>query len=180
MLPASANTKSPGKVFWTTGLSGAGKTTVSQLLHRRLIDNGHEVVLLDGDILRQIFGDDLGHSLEQRRIVAWRNIHMCKGISDQSIDVVCATISMFDEVRSWGRSNIPNYHEIYLRVPLSILKERDNRGLYNPLSEGEVRNVPGLDLPWDEPKSSDLVLDNFGDTTVEFIVDKIWPLNSTK
>jgi adenylylsulfate kinase-like enzyme len=180
MPPAPTHAKNTGKVFWTTGLSGAGKTTISQLLHRRLIDNGREVVLLDGDVLRQIFGDDLGYSLNQRRIAAWRNVHLCKGISDQSIDVVCATISMFDEVRSWGRSNIPNYIEIYLRAPLSVLQERDNRGLYNPLSEGEVRNVPGLDLPWDEPKSSHLILDNFGDTTVEVIVDKIWSLNSTK
>jgi adenylylsulfate kinase-like enzyme len=180
MAPGSTQTENSGKVFWITGLSGAGKTTVSQSLHQRLIDSDREVVFLDGDVLRQIFGDDLEYDLAQRRISAWRNIHLCKGISDQSIDVVCATISMFDEIRNWGRSNIQNYYEIYLRVPLSVLKERDENGLYKPLSNGEERNVVGMDLPWDEPIGSDLVIDNFRGLSIEQVVDKIWPLNKPK
>ncbi len=161
-------------MFWITGLSGAGKSTVAKLVRKRLSATNRDIALLDGDAMRCMFGDDLSHNLEQRRISAWRNMRTCKGISDQSINVVCATISMFSDIREWGKTNIPNYHEIYLRVPLATLAERDDRGLYAPLGAGETRNVVGLDLPWDEPDCPDLIVDICSNITPDQAADQIW------
>ena len=85
-----------GSVFWITGLSNAGKSSIAIHLQKKIIAKKRECILLDGDVVRQLFGRDLGYDNNQRRLSAWRNIRLCKGISDQSIDVICATISMFE------------------------------------------------------------------------------------
>ena len=113
-----------GRVFWITGLSGAGKTTIGYLLYTKLKIQKNSIVFLDGDELRKIFGNDLGYSKEDRLKSATRNSRLCKLLSDQGIDVICCTISMFDTIREWNRQNIKNYFEIYLDVSLETLKNR--------------------------------------------------------
>ena len=98
-----------GSVFWFTGLSGAGKTTIGRLFFGLLRERNPAVVFLDGDILREVFGNDLGHSREERLKSAMRNSRLCKMLSDQGIDVVCATISLFRECQEWNRAHIPGY-----------------------------------------------------------------------
>ena len=105
-------------VFWLTGLSGAGKTTIGKLLYQKLKAQKDNVVFLDGDQLRQVFGDDLGYTPDQRLKSAMRNARLCKLLADQGIDVVCCTISMFDRVRDWNRANIPGYVEVYVKASL--------------------------------------------------------------
>src|SRR6266404_144656 len=109
---------STGCVYWITGLSGAGKTTVGRELWRRLRAAGRSVILLDGDALREVITEDLGHSTGDRRNSAMRNARLCRMLSSQGADVVCPTISLFHEVQRWNRENIPGYCEIYLRVPM--------------------------------------------------------------
>jgi adenylylsulfate kinase len=120
---------SPGRVFWITGLSGAGKTTVGQELWGRLRTTGRPVIFLDGDELRAVIAEDLGHSAENRRLSAMRNARLCRLLAGQGADVVCATISLFHEVQRWNRKNIPGYREIYLRVPIDELRRRDSKGI---------------------------------------------------
>jgi len=105
---------SPGRVFWITGLSGAGKTTVGRELSKRLRAAGRPVTFLDGDTLRSVIAEDLGHSAGNRRRSAMRNARLCRLLAEQGVDVVCATISLFHEVQSWNRENIPGYCEICL------------------------------------------------------------------
>src|SRR4051812_9173537 len=108
-----------GRIFWITGLALSGKSTTARLLARQLRTMSPAVVLLDGDELREIYGDGLGHGPEDRRTIALRNSRLCRLLSNQGIDVVCATISLFRDCQKWRREHIRRYYEIYLRVPFA-------------------------------------------------------------
>jgi glutamine kinase len=163
-----------GRVYWITGLSGAGKTTTGSDLWRRLRAAGRPVILLDGDVTREVIADDLGHSTNHRRRSALRNARLCRLLSNQGSDVVCTTISLFHEVQRWNRENIPGYCEIYLRVPMDELQRRDAKGIYAASNRGELRDVVGLDVPAELPEAPDLTLDNFGTLDSSAAVDRIW------
>ena len=167
--------KSPGRVFWITGLSGSGKTSVGRELCSRLRAVGHPVIFLDGDALRAAIAEDLGHSVENRRLSAMRNARLCRLLSEQGSDVVCATISLFHEVQRWNRENIPRYHEIYLRVPIDELRRRDTKGIYAAGQRGDLRDVVGIDMPAEFPHAPHLTLDNYGELDVNSAVDLIFP-----
>jgi glutamine kinase len=171
--PEAENGASSGHVFWITGLSGAGKTTVGRKLSSRLRATGRPVVFMDGDALRAVIAEDLGHSAENRRRSAMRNARLCRLLAAQGVDVVCATISMFHDVQRWNRENIPGYREIYLRVPIDELQRRDSTGIYAAAERGDVRDVVGLDVPAEAPKTPDLVLDNYGEFDIATAVDRI-------
>jgi len=164
----------PGRVFWITGLSGAGKTTVGRLFFEQLRAGNPAAVFLDGDILREIFGNDLGHSREERMRSAMRNARLCRMLADQGVDVVCATISLFRECQEWNRKNIPSYHEIYLRVPMKVLIERDQKQLYSRAMRGEIDHVMGVDIPIEEPQQPDLTLVNDGALAPLELALSIW------
>src|SRR6516162_1342317 len=171
--PGAEQEASPGRVFWITGLSGAGKTTLGRELWRRLRAGGRPVTFLDGDGLRAAIAEDLGHSAGDRRRSAMRNARLCRLLAEQGADVVCATISLFHEVQRWNRENIPGYREIYLRVPIDELRRRDNKGIYVRAHGGKARDVVGLDVPEEAPEAPDLVIDNYGALDVATAVDRI-------
>jgi adenylylsulfate kinase-like enzyme/phosphohistidine swiveling domain-containing protein len=164
---------SPGRVFWITGLSGAGKTTLGRELWQRLRAAGRPVAFLDGDTLRSAIAEDLGHNAGDRRRSAMRNARLCRLLAEQGTDVVCATISLFHEVQRWNRENIPGYREIYLRVPLDELRRRDSKGIYAAADCGDAGDVVGLDVTAEIPRKPDLVLDNYGALDVATAVDRI-------
>jgi adenylylsulfate kinase len=151
-----------GAVYWITGLSGAGKTTIGRLVFDELRRRTPAAVFLDGDILREVFGNDLGHSRADRLQSAMRNARLCRMLAEQGIDVVCATISLFRECQEWNRAHIARYFEVYLRVPMEVLVRRDQKQLYSRALRGEITDVIGVDLPVEEPQRPDLVIDNDG------------------
>lgn len=157
-----------GTVYFFTGLSGAGKTTIGGLFYRRLKERKPNVVWLDGDQYRPVFTEDIGYSNEDRLRGAQRVFRLCRMLADQGIDVVCCSISMFSEVRDWNRENIENYKEIYIKVKKETLLRRNQKGLYT-----SGKNVVGVDLPFDEPTHSDLVIENDGQETPEAIVERL-------
>ncbi|MBE6086957.1 MAG: adenylyl-sulfate kinase [Clostridium beijerinckii] len=163
-----------GIVYWITGLSGAGKTTIGKLLYEKLKNEKDNVVFLDGDILREIFGGDLGYSVEDRKKSAMRNSRICKELSEQGIDVVCTTISMFDECRKWNRENIKSYKEIYIKVPMKQLIQRDQKGLYSRALKGQVKNVMGIDIDFEEPKNPNITICNDGSIEPEKLICLIY------
>lgn len=154
-------------VYWITGLSGAGKTTIGRLLYEKIKEKNVNTVFLDGDIMRKVFGDDLGYSKEERRKCAMRYSRLCAMLQEQEINVVCCTISMFDSVREWNRANIRNYKEIYVRVSMDTLRKRDQKGLYSGITEEKHKEVVGIHMDIEEPKQPDLILDNDGERTPE-------------
>ena len=157
-----------GTVYFFTGLSGAGKTTIGGLFHQRLKRTKPNVVLLDGDDIRVAFGEDVGYTQSERLRWAGRIFRVCKLLSDQGIDVVCCSIAMYESVRRWNRENIPNYKEIYIKVSRETLLRRNQKGLYT-----QGKNVVGIDLPFDEPQTPDLIVPNDGGRTPLELVEQL-------
>ena len=152
-------------VYWITGLSGAGKTTIGKHFYEKLKTEHPNTVFLDGDMLRKVFGDDLGYTREERIKCAMRYSRLCAMLQEQGMHVVCCTISMFDCVRDWNRENINNYREIYIKVSMDTLRNRDQKGLYSGASKEERKEVAGIHVEVEEPKQPDLILWNDGDRT---------------
>lgn len=163
-----------GKVFWITGLAGAGKTTIGSLFYKKLKAQQPNTVFLDGDMLRQAFGNDLGYSKEDRRKCAMRYSKICQLLQGQEINVICCTIAMFDNIREWNRENINNYKEIYLEVSMDTLQKRNQKGLYSNAARGIDNEVAGIQVDVELPKCPDLILKNDGDRTPEEQVEEIW------
>ncbi len=161
-----------GLVFWITGLSGAGKTTVGKLLYERIREKKENVVLLDGDALRNSIAMDLGYTNEDRHQSAVRNIRLCKLLADQGIDVICCTICMFEDIRQWSRKNNKKYIEVYLKVPMETLRSRNQKNLYEEAQD----EVVGIGVGMEEPQSPDMVVINDGTKTPKSIVEDILKL----
>ena len=157
-----------GTVYWITGLSGAGKTTIGKLFCSKLKSQGCQVIFLDGDSMREVLGSK-GYSLEDRKKLGLMYGKLCKLISDQSFDVVCTTISMFNECWTWNRNNIPNYKEIYLKVSKELLLKRDVKGIYK-----KEESVVGKDLQVKEPTSPDLIINGDEEKTAEEVSDEMF------
>ena len=172
MVTSRINNES-GTVYWITGLSGAGKTTIGTHLYNEIRKIKPNVFILDGDIGRITYNDKIGYSREEREEGAYRNSRVCKMISDQGIDVVCCTVSMFNGVREWNRENISNYKEIFLNVPMEVLIDRDQKGLYSKVKSGEGKDVVGLDQEVEFPTNPDLIVINDGSILPQDIVNDI-------
>jgi len=151
------------RVYWLTGLSGAGKTTIGRLWRDELRRLGHSVIFLDGDEMRAVFGAGLGFTGADRRKLAESYGRLCALLAGQGVTVVCCTISMFDSVRAWNRANIPGYYEVYIRASMETLRRRDQKGLYSQNAD----NVAGVGLQVELPGNPDLILDNDGALTPE-------------
>ena len=158
------NPTDAGTVIWITGLSGAGKTTIARAVYQQILSLHQPCILLDGDHIRQLFGQDLGHSPKDRLVNANRLSRLCHLLSEQGVDVVCATMSLFKECHRWNREHLRNYYEIMIRVPLEILKQRDARQIYSRADRGEVSGVAGVDLGFDFPEHPHLILENSAPT----------------
>jgi len=115
-------------------------------------------------------------SREERLRLAFTYADLCRYIASQGVVVIIATIALFKEIHTWNRENLPNYYEVFLDVPLSVLRDRDSKGLYERFSKGEIRNVAGLDFEVDFPSNPDLVVgveDKNRQVTVSEIVKRI-------
>lgn len=162
-----------GILYWITGLSGAGKTTIGNRLYYEMKKTRDNVVLLDGDILKAIVDETVGYSDEERRKRAMKYARICKMLTDQNIHVICCTVAMYHEVREWNRKNNKRYVEVFLDVPIDILRKRDQKGLYSALNEGKIRNVSGMDLKVEFPQNPDVKIVNDGSKTVQEVVKEI-------
>lgn len=163
-------------VYWITGLSGAGKTTIGKILYEKMRETYPNTVFLDGDTMRKVFGDDLGYTREERIKCAMRYSRLCAMLEEQDLNVICCTISMFDCVRDWNRENIRNYREVYVKVSMETLLKRDQKGLYSGTTAEKKKEVAGVHVEIEEPKHPDLVLENDGDRTPEEQADLVYRL----
>ena len=173
MITRGGNVLKKGTLYWITGLSGAGKTTIGNALYYELKKKQDNLVILDGDILKGLIGGTLGYSSEDRRKRAGYYSNICKTLTDQGITVVICTIAMYDSIREWNRINIENYVEIFLKVDRSILIQRDRKGLYSGQAKGMLKNVAGIDQSIEYPKDPDIVIENDGKKTVDECIQKI-------
>lgn len=152
-------------IIWITGLSGSGKTTIAKSLSKKLQLLSIRNIVLDGDNLRTIFGNRWGYEKEERKDLAFVYSRLCQFLSDEGNTVICATVAMFEDVRRWNRENNADYLEVYLRVPLSVLQKRDQKGLYTSYKEKQNADSSVYMQGYELPQNPDLVIDNHGDTT---------------
>ena len=145
-------------VIWLIGMSGAGKTTLARALHDQLKSEHANLVMLDGDVIRDVF-PDVDHSVEGRRRNAERISQLCRLLDSQGINVIAAVLSIFPDWQRWNRENFSRYFEIFLDIPLETLKQRDEKGLYAAAMAGKMKDVVGMDIPFPPPANPDLVLD---------------------
>jgi adenylylsulfate kinase-like enzyme len=150
-----------GTLYWITGLSGSGKTTIAKVLYKHIKLKYSNTIILDGDVLREVLGcKEISYDKKSRKSLAMQYSKLSKLFTDQGINVVFATISMFEEVRVWNRANISNYIEIYLKVSINKILERDKNQLFSKALRKEEKNVVGVDIIIEEPKNPDIVLEN--------------------
>ena len=152
--------KNKGHVLWITGLSGSGKTTVSTGVVKALRKINIPCVLLDGDDMRSILAAKWGYKAEDRLDLAYVYSRLCRHLAASGINVIIATVAMFEEVREWNRSNIPNYLEVFLRVPVDVLIKRDPKGLYKKFVN-DTSSESVLSDMFELPNASDLIIDNY-------------------
>jgi len=147
-------------VIWIIGLSGSGKTTLANEIVANINIESKNTILLDGDLIREIFGNDLGYSMEERLLNANRICQLGKFLDDQGINVVCSILSIFPETREWNRKNVRDYYEVFIDVPIEMLVERDSKGIYGKYNRGEISEVVGMDINFPIPDKVDLVIKN--------------------
>jgi cytidine diphosphoramidate kinase len=160
-------------VVWITGLAGSGKTTLGSQLASDLRALGRSVVHVDGDSVRALMGSDLGYGTRDRVDNAYRISRLCKFLQSEGVLVVCSTMSLYREIWQFNHANLHPYLQVYLDVPMTVLAERDQKGLYSGAAVGQASDVGGVDLPLELPHDSDLVLGNSERRELRHNVDAI-------
>jgi len=157
---AMAKQQSPC-VLWFTGLSGAGKSTIANLVEKRLYALGHHTYLLDGDNVRHGLNKDLGFTDEDRVENIRRVAEVSKLMVDAGLIVLSAFISPFHSERAMARSMLEDkeFIEIFVDTPLDVAETRDPKGLYKKARRGELKNFTGIDSVYEVPENPELVLD---------------------
>lgn len=146
-------------VIWITGLSGAGKTTLSAALARLLKPHLPELVLIDGDVVRELFGSDLDYSEASRRRQIQRIQRLATWLEGQGCVAMVAALYASPDLLEWNRANFDSYCEVYIEAPIDFLRARDAKGLYAKAAAGQMPDVVGIDIPWHIPQRPDFRVD---------------------
>jgi adenylyl-sulfate kinase len=169
-----------GFTLWFTGMSGAGKSTISKLLAERLrqLNQGQpgtpaKVEVLDGDVVRTYLSKGLGFSKEDRDENIRRIGFVCELLSRNGVIAIAAAISPYRAVREEVRARIENFVEVYVECPVEVLAERDVKGLYRRALAGEIPQFTGISDPYEPPLHPEVVV-NSGQETPEESLEKIW------
>jgi adenylylsulfate kinase len=141
----------PGVTVWFTGLSGAGKTTISRAVEKTLKAYGCKVEVLDGDVVRQNLTKGLGFSKEDRDENIRRIGFVANLLTRNQVMVLVSVISPYQQIRDEVRQRIGNFVEVYVNAPLEVCEQRDVKGLYKKARAGEIKNFTGIDDPYEPP-----------------------------
>ena len=162
-----------GFTIWFTGLSGAGKSTISEKVEQLIRDRGRNIEVLDGDVVRTHLSKGLGFSKEDRDENIKRIAFVCKLLTRNGAAVIAAAISPYRETRDYARREIKNFLEVYVRCPLEVCIARDVKGLYKKALAGEIPNFTGVSDPYEEPVNPEVLCDTDKETVEECAVKVI-------
>lgn len=165
--------KNSGKVYWICGLAGSGKTSVAEKFLKVLKKKGVSPILLDGDYMRDIFDLPKDYSYEGRKKLARIYSKVAKMLGDQGFTVIVSVIAMYEETFKFNRKNITNYVEVFLDVPIKELIRRDKKKLYSKALNGDLKDVVGVDIKAEYPKSPDIKITNYGTMGIDDSVKKL-------
>ena len=154
-----------GILFWVTGLSGSGKTTISRKIKKYIEENYGPTLLVSGDDIRNIFNFKK-YTIEERRKLVLKYCKLSKFITDQNINLIFAVVGMMDEVRDWNKKNIKNYVEIFIKTELKKIIKNKKKKIYHKKNIGDI---VGLDIQPEFPKKPDIKIKNNFDKTINQI-----------
>jgi bifunctional enzyme CysN/CysC len=162
-------------VIWLTGLSGAGKSTIANLLEKKFYSAGVRTYLLDGDNVRHGLNKDLGFTSADRVENIRRVGEVARLMVDAGIVVITAFISPFRAEREMARSLFEEneFCEVYVKTPLAVAEERDVKGLYKKARSGQLKNFTGIDSPYEEPVDAEVVIESVS-VDAELAADHIY------
>jgi adenylylsulfate kinase-like enzyme len=166
--------KNQGKVFslWLIGPSASGKSTISKIIYKKLLEEYKSLILLDGDYARKMFVSESGYDPISRSKNIRKYIEVTKWLNSFGISSIIAAINAFEKDRVFGRKEIANYKEVFLKCSLDERVKRDKKKLYLPALNGEKKNVVGVDIPFEEPVNADFIIDTEKNQP-EFIANEI-------
>ncbi len=173
-----------GHTIWITGLHGSGKNDVAYSLERRLFDMGATVVLLDGKSIRSGLSRELDYTPQDRAEHLRRIAHISKMLNRQGIITICSFISPAEDIRNQVAEIIgkDRFNLIYMNADIDFCRKNDKYGLYDKADTGDLHYMPGIDMEYDVPEKSDIVLDPAQEEeNIEIILDylsshKIFPI----
>ncbi len=148
--------KQRGVTIWFTGLSGAGKTTISRAVAEELRSQGHQLEILDGDVVRQNLTKGLGFSKEDRDENIRRIGFVSHLLTRNGVIVLVSAISPYREIREEVRQRIGDFVEVYVNAPLAVCEGRDVKGLYQRARAGEIKGFTGIDDPYEHPLNPEI------------------------
>jgi adenylylsulfate kinase len=146
--------KKKGILFWITGLSGAGKTSISKKIYKKINNEFGKTILINGDDLRRIF-QLKGYNYDDRKKIGLQYSKLFKKITDQNINVIFAGVVLIESVRKWNKKNIDNYLEIYLKASIKKIIIKKYKKLYY-----RTKNLVGLNIKAELPKKPDIIIYN--------------------
>lgn len=164
-------------VLWFTGLSGSGKSTISERVYATLFQQNYEVEHLDGDAVREVF-PKTGFSRKERTAHLKKVGFLASKLQKHNVFVVCSFISPYQDVRQNIREECEDFTEIYVSTPLEECERRDVKGLYEKARNGEIENFTGISDPYEEPENPDLTI-NTTDIGIEEAVKKVFDFLSS-
>ena len=162
-----------GFTIWLTGMSGAGKSTISELLERRLRALGARVEVLDGDTVRTWLSKGLGFGKEDRDENIRRIGYVCELLSRNGVIAIAAAISPYRAARDEVRGRISNFVEVYVECPVEVLQARDVKGLYQKAISGDLPQFTGISDAYEPPLAPEIVV-NSAQETPEESLNRIW------
>jgi len=148
--------KNKGILFWVTGLSGSGKTTISKKILKDIIHFYGPTILVSGDDLRKIFRFNKYTSLE-RKALAKKFCNFAKFITDQKMNLIFAVVGMMHSPRNWNKKNINNYLEIYIKANIKSIIKVNKKKIYYKKNSGDI---VGINIKPELPKKSDIIINN--------------------
>ncbi|MEA5509523.1 adenylyl-sulfate kinase [Crocosphaera sp. UHCC 0190] len=165
--------KQRGVTVWLTGLSGAGKTTITQALEKKILDAGYPLEVLDGDIVRTNLTKGLGFSKEDRDENIRRIGFVCRLLTRHGVIVLVSAISPYRDIREEVRGKIGDFVEVFVNAPLAVCEDRDVKGLYKRARAGEIKSFTGIDDPYEAPLNPEVECRTDLET-LEESVNKVW------
>jgi adenylylsulfate kinase len=157
----------PSFVLWFTGLSGAGKSTIAAALAAEFERRNLNFEILDGDVVRTHLSKGLGFSKEDRdtniRRIGW----VARTLARHGCITICAAISPYRAIRDEIRAETRRFVEVYVKVPIEVCESRDVKGLYKKARAGEIKGFTGIDDPYEEPLSPEVVCETDKETVAE-------------
>jgi len=148
--------KNKGILFWVTGLSGSGKTTISKKIKKDIVKFYGPSMLVSGDDLRKIFKFNKYTSIE-RRALAKKFCNFAKFITNQKINLIFAVVGMMHSPRSWNKKNIDNYLEIYIKANIDSIIKVNKKKIYHTKNSGDI---VGVNIKPELPKNADIIINN--------------------